>query len=242
MLWDVDYTLVNAAGVGRELYRDAFRQVFGRELPEAANEADMAGRTDRAIAIDVLGLAGVADPRAEVAAFHAELHRLAPDVRPLVASTAVALPGAAAAQAALAEQAGVVQSLLTGNIRPLAEAKLGPLGLTGPLDLEVGAYGSEHEVRSELVHLSRQRAARAYGADFGGHATVLIGDTPLDVRAALSAGARAIAVATGQFSAADLVASAEGAPAGAVVVMADLTDTVAVVAAVLDGRADSPAA
>jgi phosphoglycolate phosphatase-like HAD superfamily hydrolase len=242
VLWDVDYTLVDAAGVGRELYREAFREVFMRELPDAANEADMAGRTDRAIAIDVLELAGVPDPRSQVPAFQAALHRLAPGVRPLVAATAAALPGAAEAQAALAGQQGVVQSLLTGNIRPLAEAKLGPLGLTGPLDLDVGAYGSEHEVRAELVHLSRERAARAYDADFGGQATVLIGDTPLDVRAALVTGARAIAVATGQFSQADLVASAAGAAAGAVVVLADLTDTAAVVAAVLDGRADSPAA
>jgi phosphoglycolate phosphatase len=242
VLWDVDYTLVNAAGVGRHLYRDAFRQVFERELPSAANEADMAGRTDRAIAIDVLGLAGVPDPRRQVAAFAAALHRLAPGVRPMVAATAVALPGAAAAQAALAEQPGVVQSVLTGNIRPLAEAKLGPLGLTEPLDLDVGAYGSEHEVRSELVHLARQRAARAYGGDFGGRKTVLIGDTPLDVRAALATGARAVAVATGQFTAADLAATADGAPPGAVVVLTDLTDTEAVVAAALDGRADSPAA
>jgi phosphoglycolate phosphatase len=242
VLWDVDYTLVNAAGVGRHLYRDAFLQVFGRELPDEANEADMAGRTDRAIAIDVLTLAGVPDPRAQVAPFEAALHRLAPGVRPLAAANAVALPGAASAQAALAGQAGVVQSLLTGNIRPLAEAKLGPLGLTGPLDLDVGAYGSEHEIRSELVHLARRRAAQAYGADFGGTATVLIGDTPLDVRAALATGARAIAVATGQFSMADLAASAEGAAAGTVVVLPDLSDTAAVVAAVLDGRADSPAA
>ena len=242
MLWDVDFTLVNAAGVGRRLYQEAFSQVFARELPDVANEADMAGRTDRAIALDVLTLAGVADPRGQVAAFESALHRLAPGVRPMVAASAVALPGAAAALAALAGQPGVVQSVLTGNIRPLAEAKLAPLGLTGRLDLTVGAYGSEHEVRSELVHLARQRAAKAYGADFGGHATVLIGDTPLDVRAALDTGARAIAVATGQFSQADLAAAGHGAPPAAVAVLADLSDTAAVVAAVLNGRADSPAA
>jgi phosphoglycolate phosphatase-like HAD superfamily hydrolase len=97
-------------------------------------------------------------------------------------------------------------------------------------------------VRSELVHLARRRAARAYGGDFGGRTTVLIGDTPLDVRAALATGARAIAVATGQFSAADLAAAADGTSPGAVVVLTDPTDTDAVVAAVLDGRADSPAA
>ena len=71
--------------------------------------------------------------------------------------------------------------MLTGNVRPLAEVKLAPLGLTEHLDLDVGAYGDEHEVRAELVHLARQRAALAYGDDFGGEATVIVGDTPLDI-------------------------------------------------------------
>ena len=244
MLWDVDFTLVNAGGVGWRLYRQAFAQVFRRELPDVAGRTGMAGRTDRAIAIDVLTLAGVADPRGQVGAFQAALHRLAPGVAPMVADRAVVLPGVADALAALARQAGVVQSVLTGNIRPLAQAKLGPLGLAALLDLDVGAYGSEHEVRSELVDLARARAGEAYDADFSGPATVLIGDTPLDVRAALVTGARAIAVATGQFSVAELAAAADddGAPPGAVVVLPDLTDTAAVLAAVLAGRADSPAA
>ena len=67
----------------------------------------------------------------------------------------------------------------------------------------------------------------AYRADFSGEATVLVGDTPLDVAAALAAGARAVGVATGQFAASELEAAGAGA------VLADLTDTAQVVAAVL---------
>ena len=77
-----------------------------------------------------------------------------------------------------------MQSVLTGNLRPLAEAKLGALGLDAYLDLDVGAYGDAHEVRSELVRVARDKAAAAYGATFDGAATVLIGDTRLDVQAA----------------------------------------------------------
>src|SRR5262249_15895295 len=91
----------------------------------------------------------------------------------------------------------VVQSVLTGNVRPMAEMKLGALGLDGHLDLEAGAYGESHEIRSELVHLARGNAARRYGTDFAGTATVLVGDTPLDVAAARATGARVVAVATG---------------------------------------------
>lgn len=239
MLWDVDYTLVNASGIGRHLYRLAFAELYDRELPERANEADMAGRTDRAIALDVLALAGVSDPRADVAAFESALARLAPGLAGLVASSAKALPGAAASLATLAALDGgdhhadgwpagtALQSLLTGNVRPLAEVKLAPLGLTDHLDLDVGAYGDEHEVRAELVHLARQRATLAYGRDFGGETTVIIGDTPLDVAAGLAAGARTVGVASGFFSSGELTA------AGAHAVLPDLTDTAAVLTAVL---------
>ena len=112
------------------------------------------------------------------------------------------LPGAAEAMAALARLGGrgVVQALLTGNIRPLAEVKLGALGLTEHLDLDVGAYGDVHEVRAELVGPARRKAAVAYRTDFSGEATVIVGDTPLDIEAALVTGARAVGVATGHFS------------------------------------------
>jgi len=248
-LWDVDYTLVDAYGIGRRLYELAFAELFGADLPAAAAEASMAGRTDRAIVLDVLALAGVAEPEAHVRPFEVALARLAPGLAGLVAARARALPGAAAALAALAAfgahaaqavpaggsaPAGpaepvVRQSLLTGNVRALAEVKLAPLGLTEHLDLEIGAYGDESAVRSELVHLARSRAAAAYGGDFGGAATVLIGDTPLDVAAALATGARAVGVATGRFSMAELASS------GAHAVLADLTDTGPLVAAVLGG-------
>jgi phosphoglycolate phosphatase len=232
VLWDVDYTLVDSDGVGRELYGIAFREMFGRPMPQPGS---MSGRTDRDIAIEVLGLAGVAEPQQVVELFHERMAAHAAGLADLVRQRSRVLPGAAQAVAALAGAgphadgagAGVVQSLLTGNIRPLAEIKLAPLGLTDHLDLDVGAYGGAHEVRAELVPLARSRAARAYGRDFGGQATVLVGDTPLDVAAALATGARAVAVATGQFTAADLAAS------GAHAVLPDLADTGQVLAAVL---------
>ena len=255
VLWDVDHTLINAGGAGLELYRIAFAEMFGGEMPEPGS---MAGRTERAIVLKVLTLAGLPEPRGKIAAFHAVMAAHAPEVAGLIREHGIVLPGAAEALAALAmigtadgvtsagdgagdgitgdgDGAGgdehcarpVVQALLTGNIRPLAEVKLRALGLTGHLDLDVGTYGDAHEVRSELVGPARRRAALAYGADFSGEATVLVGDTPLDVEAALVTGARAVAVATGYFSVAELTA------AGAHVVLPDLTDTERVLGAVL---------
>jgi phosphoglycolate phosphatase-like HAD superfamily hydrolase len=291
VLWDVDHTLTDSDGVGRHLYQVAFTEMYGGKLPKPAS---MAGRTDRAIVLEVLTLAGVPEPRRQAAAFEAVLAARAPALADLVLARGRALPGAAAALAAVAglaaaglaaagladpngpapaaadhEAAGgrtagaaaaplpadgrtagggggheaaapdgrrrrlLVQSLLTGNIRALAEVKLAPLGLTDHLDLAVGAYGDVSEVRAELVHLARENAAAAYGGDFSGAATVLIGDTPRDVEAALATGARAIGVATGSYTAAEL------ASAGACTVLPDLTDTGRVLAAIL-GRSDVP--
>ena len=233
VLWDIDYTLVNARGVGSELYTEVFTGLYGRPLPQPGS---MAGRTDRAIAREVLALAGLDGHDGmdgldqQLLVFQAALNDTAPAFAARARQVVTALPGASAALAGLAALApgqGPVQSLLTGNIRPMAEIKLAAAGLTRHLDLEVGSYGDLHEIRAELVAPARAAAAAAYGQDFGGTATVLIGDTPLDVAAALATGARAVGVATGHFSAADLAA------AGAHAVLPDLTGTAAVVSAIL---------
>jgi phosphoglycolate phosphatase-like HAD superfamily hydrolase len=124
----------------------------------------------------------------------------------------------------------IYQSVLTGNIRAVAETKLAALGLRDGLDLCIGAYGEDHEDRTELVHVARRRAAGVHGRSanaFAGTSTVVIGNTPLDVSVALAAGARAVGVATGSYSAANLHA------AGAHAVLCDLTDTRAVLRALL---------
>ena len=99
MLWDVDYTLLNAAGLGNRLYAAVFKEMFGRDLAAVAPKA---GRTDRAILLDTLALAGVAEPRARVDDFLAALGRRVAALDGSVQDEVHALPGAAAAIAALA--------------------------------------------------------------------------------------------------------------------------------------------
>jgi phosphoglycolate phosphatase len=85
------------------------------------------------------------------------------------------------------------------------------------------------QVRADLVPVARRNAAARYGIDFAGRATVIVGDTPHDVGAAVATGARAVGVATGEFSVQEL------ADAGADVVLPDLVDTGTVITAILDG-------
>ncbi|MDH6580901.1 phosphoglycolate phosphatase [Streptomyces sp. SAI-133] len=123
-----------------------------------------------------------------------------------------ALPGAAAALNGLTE-VGVRQTVVSGNIRAVAELKLQVFGLDAPILWELGAYGEDHDVRADLVQLSLERAHTT--AD----AAVLIGDTPADIEGAHTNSVRVIAVATGRSDQAAL------RDAGAEVVLPDLRDT-----------------
>lgn len=232
VLWDIDQTLMSADGAGAQLYRRALQGLYGLELPRAT--MSFAGRTDSAIALEVLTLAGVPNPAGQLRPFQAFIAAGAPALADDLRARGRVLEGAAEALAALAvaQQDGrVVQSLLTGNLPELAAVKLATLGLDTHLDLTIGAYGDISAVRADLVDVARANAAAVHGRDFDGRLTVLVGDTPNDVEAAVVSGARSVAVATGSFSAGQLV------DAGADVVLADLTDTAAVVRAILNGAA-----
>jgi phosphoglycolate phosphatase len=225
VLWDVDHTLMETGGVGAELFRAAFEQATGRALEHAAT---VTGRTESAIFRETAELHGISWSN-ELFDRYADL--LARGYRQRTAEMTRrgrALPGAAAAIAALAGADTVVQSVLTGNLRPVAQAKLQTFGLDGGLDLNVGAYGSDDPVRARLVGIARARACRKYQTRFDGRATVLVGDTPGDVQAALEGGARVIAVASGRNTAEEL------RQAGAGIVLPDLQDSDGLVRAVLD--------
>ena len=103
VLWDVDHTLINAGRAGWRAYQLAFGQLFGRDVPLAPS---MAGRTDRAIALETLALAGVPDPRTQVDAFQRVLAQVAPSVADVVRDQGRVLPGAAEAVRALAARPG----------------------------------------------------------------------------------------------------------------------------------------
>jgi phosphoglycolate phosphatase-like HAD superfamily hydrolase len=225
VLWDIDGTLLNAAGFSWELIETAFRQLHGRPIVEAVS---LAGRTDRAIATDLLARHGI-EGDGHVDALHAAVAGLAESTRAVVADEMARrgggpLPGAGEAIAALAQMPGVVQSVLSGNLATLGAVKLGAFRQFDPLDLSLAAWGDHHRIRADLVDVARDKYAQRYGSPPGD--TVLIGDTPLDVEAAQLGGARVIGVATGRYGVAEL--EAVGAP----VVLPNLRDVDALVAAV----------
>jgi phosphoglycolate phosphatase-like HAD superfamily hydrolase len=87
---------------------------------------------------------------------------------------------------------------------------------------DLGAYGSDHHDRTCLVPIVRERLEKHLGTTVPSSDLVVVGDTPRDIACARAGGARVVAVATGNFSRAELEAHHPD------VVLDDLQDTQAV--------------
>lgn len=227
VLWDVDHTLMETGGVGAELFRAAFEEATGSPL---AQEVTVTGRTEPAIFREAAERQSILWSPELFDRYALLLARGYRERAGGMARRGRALPGAAAAVAALGRSGVVVQSVLTGNLREVAECKLGTFGLDGGLDLDIGAYGSDDTVRARLVGIARQRAATKYRTPFGAQTTFLVGDTPADVEAGHDGGARVVAVASGRNTAEEL------SRAGAEVVLPGLEDSDRFVRAILGTR------
>lgn len=224
VLWDIDQTLIDLRGAGRDWYSQVLSEVVGITM---AGMPAFFGRTELAITSEVLSLHGIEPDEETVRKVWAGLVAVSEQAIPTLPQRGLVLPGAAAALAALAAEEQAVQSLVTGNLREIAWHKLSAFDLHEHLDFEIGGYGSLSAHRPDLVaHAVEQAAARH--SPFARDAVIVIGDTPHDVDAALAHGATAVGVATGRFDADTL------RDAGAHTVLADLSDTGAVLTAVLD--------
>ncbi|MDX8055158.1 haloacid dehalogenase-like hydrolase [Lentzea sp. BCCO 10_0798] len=217
VLWDIDHTLLQSRGMGREMYERAIPRAFGQPFQQLA---DVSGRTEVDIIVETLKLHGIEPTDAATRKLVDALVDSYEAGRDEFALRARVLSGAREALAALESEPTVHQGVLTGNLRAVARIKLVALGLEQFLDLETSSYGDDHSDRAELVTIARERAAQQLDTQFGPSDTVLIGDTPRDVAAALTAGVQIIAVASGQSDVEELRA------AGAINVLENLSDTV----------------
>ena len=213
VLWDIDHTLIDNAGVSKETYAAAFSALVGVQ-PSGAPRTE--GRTDRLIMRDLFLRHGLPEP--DWTATETALARAGEERFGALRRRGTTLPGVRDALKAVSAQDGWVSSVLTGNIAANARVKLSAFDLDPLLDLPVGAYGADAVQRPDLVAVARERAHRLRDVRDDVH-VVLVGDTPRDVEAALATGSGIIAVASGIHSREELAA------AGASVVLPDLSDT-----------------
>ena len=220
LLWDIDGTLLQRASLEHaQAMRAALLQVHG-ELELDGHRVEAAGRTDAAIARDLLVAAGLdsgaIDSRADdvitaCCALYDEL--CPPDLSARVA------PGVPEALAALGARPDDFRfSLVTGNFERIARLKLARAGIGDWFPAGQGAFGSDAEEREKLPPIARARAG-----DWPRERTVVIGDTPRDIACARADGLRVVAVATGPFGL-DELADADAVADSAAAVVAVLED------------------
>ena len=225
VLFDIDGTLLWSDGAGRRAMEGALSHVFGSP-GDARYHYD--GKTDRQIIRELMRREGHDDAAIDARLDDVMVMYLDRVRRELASGTrrVTRLPGVCELLDALEARDDLVLGLLTGNIAEGAAAKLA----AAEIDItrfRINAFGSDHEHRPRLPEIAQARAREQLGVELTGHAIVVIGDTPADIDCARSVGARTIAVATGRYTAEEL---AEHAPSA---VFADLSDTDAVVAAII---------
>jgi len=229
VLWNIGLTLLDVARVNRAAYAEAFRAVTGRPLVQVPQ---MAGRTDSEIFFEALAVNATGpqpgDPAGEelLGRFAAQLAVAFRARRDLLTTQGQLMPGALEAVTGVWRLPGLVQTVVTGAIRPNAIEVLRAFGLERYLDTEIGGFGSGVYPKGAMLLNARGRAAEKYRAGFTEYTTVYIADSIRDVEAARIGGARSIGVASGRSSAGEL------RDAGADAVLDDLADTATVVAAV----------
>ena len=202
LLWDVDHTLIENSGVSKAVYARAFQMMTG-QAPEVQPGTD--GRTDQEIVRNLFTANGVTFRPEDESSYQSVLIDAMGELHLRLMRDGFVLPGVPEVLEAVSQIPGIVQSVLTGNIRPNAEAKLRLLGdHARVLDLDVGGYGSDDARRPRLVGAAQRKASQKYGVVFGSSSTVLVGDTERDVAAALEGGALIVAVATGVTSVEEL--------------------------------------
>jgi phosphoglycolate phosphatase len=200
ILWDIDGTLLHSGGSGMRALEEALQGVFGVSGSFAGIE--FAGRTDPWIIRQIFARFGIEDSRANLSRYVDGYIALLPGI--LARSRARVLPGVEEILRQAAVHPGVVQGLLTGNLRRGAEAKLGFHGLWHYFP--VGAFADDSEVRNELGPHALRRAKSHWGLDFPAERVWVVGDTPHDIACARTIGAKALAVATGASKASELAA------------------------------------
>jgi phosphoglycolate phosphatase len=201
LLFDIDGTLIMSGGAGARALEQAFVELTGIE--RALSGVHLDGATDLAIVREALEHGG---------------RQVTPELMDqLVSRYTALLPGELqraegyrlleGVEALLEKLAAELRifGLCTGNVREGARAKLARGGVWEHFTRTFeGGFGSDGEVRSDIVRAALRRADTHRGHALKPMEALVIGDTPRDVQAAHEVGVPVLAVATGRYTAAQL--------------------------------------
>jgi phosphoglycolate phosphatase-like HAD superfamily hydrolase len=191
LLWDIDGTLIMGDHAGERALAASLKRTFGIE--GSLDAIELAGRTDKLIAVDVLRAHGI-EPTHEaihnylegyLAHLAGELYQGKPQLH----------AGVLDALDAVAARPDLAQGLLTGNLERGAQIKLDHFKVWHYFPF--GAFADDSAIRDELGPHALKRAGTHHEDEFLPERTFVIGDTPHDIKCGKAVGAATIAIATG---------------------------------------------
>ena len=198
LFFDIDGTMLSTGGAGQQAMELALVEEFRLSLP--FENILTAGRTDRGIENEIFVKYGIPltdDQRQRF--MRAYLDRLPDCLQRLPGGL---LPGVHELLEQLSKRSDVHLSLLTGNYSEGAWIKLRHFGIDQ--FFASGGYGDHHAHRDDVAHLALRTVSEELQRAVPGADAVVIGDTPADIRCARAIDARAVAVATGVYTAEEL--------------------------------------
>lgn len=201
LLFDIDGTLLEPAGIGRLCYRRALEDVLGHSI--STDHVEMAGRTDWQILNDLLTYAGLDETQIEnhrAAVFDALARHIATAAP---TSKIHSLPGVLTLMDRLTLDRRFLLGLVTGNSRGVVAHKLQAVGIDPGLFI-AGAFGDEHLDRNALPALALYRLSQMLGVQILPEWVLVIGDTPHDIACARHSSLKVLCVATGLFDSDEL--------------------------------------
>jgi phosphoglycolate phosphatase-like HAD superfamily hydrolase len=202
---DIDGTLVLTGGAGQTAFAQTLAEDFGIEKIDGT--VNYAGRSDRAIAMDLFSRHGI-DPSPEnwqrfCAGYIGRIDAA------LASHKGFVLPGVVELLTALATRGDVALGLLTGNVRVAAERKLTYYRLWSWFPF--GGFGDDYVERCDIaaaalqaarLHLDYSAAPQSTnGRTRDDSKLIVIGDTLNDITCGRSIGAHCVAVPTGHTTA-----------------------------------------
>ena len=197
MLFDIDGTLVQGAKSHYQAYIEAVKKFYGME--DYVHSVNAAGKSDKLILREILTLGGLTTDEIQkdfqnCLDFMTDyyLKNVQYEDIPVFDGTVELLDEL--------KCKNVLLGLVTGNLEPIAYAKLERAGLNGYFSF--GGFGSDNADRSLMVKKALSIAKNQRG--FKGDKIFVVGDTPRDVEAAQAYNLKIIAVATGMYSVKEL--------------------------------------
>lgn len=198
LFFDIDGTMLLTGGAGQRAMELALVEEFRISFPFEGILTS--GRTDRGIANEIFEKYQLTDTPAERQRFmESYLERLPGCLYELRGGL---LPGVKCLLDELASRDDVVLSLLTGNYAEGAWIKLRHFQIDQYF--QFGGFGDDHPHRDDVAREALSATVRRLGGSPNDRRTCVIGDTPADIQCARAIGARAVAVATGTYSSAQL--------------------------------------